>query len=114
MKRYRLVGSEFQEWPDGAWVLYVEAYYDLAATNTELEHQRAERVQLETLVGQLRDDLTACQLERDGLRTTIAKEINKRADWHHAQSSERYYTVPSAKGDECRYLAEKIKKGLTP
>ena len=31
----------------------------------ELEFVRAERMQLETIVGQLRDDLTAALLERD-------------------------------------------------
>lgn len=47
------------------------------------------------------------------VRKLIAAELRKRADLLIKQSDLRYYTIPSAKADECLYLADKIEKGLT-
>jgi chromosome segregation ATPase len=56
----------------GRFVYFQEAQKELTAANTELEHQRAERVQLETLCASRADEihkfnnrLTAVLLERD-------------------------------------------------
>lgn len=49
-----------------------ESEPELTALRREFEHVRAERVQLETLVASLRDELTAVTLERDGLKRKCA------------------------------------------
>jgi hypothetical protein len=58
----------------GRFVYFQEAQQELTAANTELEHQRAERVQLETLsaaradeIHLLNNQLTQATLERDAL-----------------------------------------------
>lgn len=45
------------------------------------------------------------------VRKQIAAELRKRADRHFQRSDERYYVVPSAKADECRFLADQIEEG---
>jgi len=54
-------------------------------------------------------------LERlSGERALIATELRKRADWLRTQADKGYYVIPSAKADECVWLADRIEKGITP
>jgi hypothetical protein len=90
MKRYRLVGNEFQEATDGAWVPYQDAQTDIFflerwRRESEQSHERkdTEIAELKATineghrlyarsVAQLRDELTAACLERDELKRSLA------------------------------------------
>lgn len=49
-----------------------------------------------------------------GERALIATELRKRATWLRTQADKGYYVIPSAKADECLWLADRIEKGITP
>jgi hypothetical protein len=137
VKRYDLWergDGSLTELPDGEYVTYEEAQAelkiqddaneiltrDLAALRTEFESVRAERVQLETIAASRADEihrlnnrLTAANLERDALKREIAADLRKRAAWLDERSAEKYYVIPAAQANECRYLADRIEKGFT-
>lgn len=56
----------------------------------------------------------ANRTEEQRVRETIAAELRKRAGWLRSQSDKGYYVIPSAKADECVWLADRIEKGITP
>lgn len=120
MKRYDMGedaygNEEMIEADDGGFVRFEDAQAEIAKL-TEQEKQTARAwTETQKLVGQLRDELTALTLERDALRRTIVEETLKRADWLRSEyQNGGNYEHLSAREKECRYLAEKIGKGLTP